>query len=94
MLVGTLAGGKATLPLGLVLRQRLTIRGTVLRARSTEEKAAATAAFVRDVNPLLARAVVRPVVDRVFPLEQIRDAHDRLESNASFGKVVLTVADA
>lgn len=92
ILIGTLAGARAELPLGRVLRSRLTIRGTVLRARPLEEKIAATRAFAREVVPLLERGVVRPVVDSTFPLEEVRAAHARLESNATIGKVVLTVA--
>jgi putative PIG3 family NAD(P)H quinone oxidoreductase len=93
MLVGTVAGRTATLPLGAMLGKRLHVIGTVLRGRAPAEKAAATAAFAADVLPLLERGVVAPVVDSVFPLECIRDAHERLASNATFGKVVIQVAD-
>jgi NADPH:quinone reductase-like Zn-dependent oxidoreductase len=90
ILIGLLAGRSATLNLGTILSRRLTIRGTVLRTRAGREKAAATEAFARDVLPLLERGAVRPVVDRVFPLGRIREAHTLLASNATFGKVVLT----
>lgn len=93
ILVGLLAGRAATLNLGAVLTRRLVIRGTVLRTRGAEEKAAATAAFTRDVIPLLVRGVVAPVIDRTFPLEDIAKAHALLESNDTFGKVVLTLPD-
>ena len=89
ILIGTMAGRDASLPLGVILGKRLTIRGTVLRARPLEEKVAVTRAFAAQVVPLLARGVVRPVVDRVFPLEQVAAAHRHLESNTTFGKVVL-----
>jgi putative PIG3 family NAD(P)H quinone oxidoreductase len=89
ILIGTMAGRDASLPIGVILGKRLTIRGTVLRARPLEEKIMATRAFAAQVVPLLARGVVEPVVDRVFPLDQIADAHRYLESNASFGKVVI-----
>jgi putative PIG3 family NAD(P)H quinone oxidoreductase len=89
ILIGTMAGRDAALPLGMILGKRLTIRGTVLRARPLEEKITVTRAFAAQVVPLLARGVVRPVVDRVFPLDQIAAAHRHLESNATFGKVVL-----
>lgn len=89
ILIGLMAGRSATLDLGKILNKRLTIRGTTLRARSIEEKAAATAAFASDVLPLLERTAVRPTVDRVLRLDQIREAHELLESNATFGKVVL-----
>lgn len=91
MLVGTVAGGTGELALGQVLGKRLTLRGTVLRARTLEEKIETTRAFERDVVPLLASGKVRPVVDRGFPLAQVADAHRYLESNESFGKIVLTV---
>ena len=69
--------------------KRLTIAGTVLRARDTQEKAAATAAFARDVVPLLAAGTVAPVVDATLPLERAADAYDLLASDATFGKVIL-----
>ena len=89
ILIGLLAGRSATLNLGTMLSRRLTVRGTVLRSRPASEKAAATDAFVRDVLPLLERGEIRPVVDRVMPLEQIREAHALVESNETFGKIVL-----
>jgi NADPH2:quinone reductase len=89
VLIGLLAGRSATLNLGTILSRRLTLRGTVLRSRPAPDKAAATDAFARDVLPLLERGEVGPVVDRVMPLEQIREAHALLESNETFGKVVL-----
>ena len=91
MLIGTVAGRSATLPLGIVLSKRIMIRGTVLRSRSTEEKIAATRAFSDEVIPLLERGEVRPVIDSIFDLDEIRDAHERLEGNQTFGKVVLRV---
>jgi NADPH2:quinone reductase len=91
ILIGLLAGRSASINLGAVLSKRLTIRGTVLRARPAAEKAAATEAFVRDVLPLFTKGAIKPVIDRVFPLDAIRDAHVRMESNESFGKIVLTV---
>jgi NADPH:quinone reductase len=91
VLVGTMGGREASIPLGVVLGKRLTIIGTVLRARPLEEKILATRAFAAQVVPLLDRGAVRPVVDRVFPLERVADAHRYLESNATFGKVVIDV---
>jgi NADPH2:quinone reductase len=90
MLVGLVAGASATLDLRRVLSRRITIIGTVLRARSVEEKAAATQAFDRDLGSRFSAGEVRAVVDQVFPLEAVADAHRRMESNESFGKVVIT----
>jgi putative PIG3 family NAD(P)H quinone oxidoreductase len=93
VLVGLLAGRTATINLGTVLTRRIHIRGTVLRTRTAREKADATAAFARDVIPLLESRAVRPVVEAVFPLERIAEAHALLESNRTFGKVVLRIDD-
>jgi NADPH:quinone reductase-like Zn-dependent oxidoreductase len=63
----------------------------MMRGRSAREKAAATEVFARDVLPLLERGDVRPVIDRAFPLEQIQEAHVLMESNTTFGKIVLRI---
>lgn len=90
VLVGLLAGAKTELDLGLVLRRRVRIMGTVLRSRPLEEKIAAVRAFEAQVVPLLVRGAVRPVVDCVMPLADATRAHERMASNVGFGKIVLT----
>ena len=89
VVVGTPSGATAELDLARLMRARATIVGTVLRARSRAEKIDATRAFERDVLPLLESGRVRPIVDRVFPLDAAADAHRYVDANASFGKVVL-----
>jgi len=91
IVVGLTGGRSASIDLGAVLSKRLTIVGTVLRARTLDEKIAVTAGFAQDILPLLEAGLVRPVVDRVYPLADAAEAHRRLESNATFGKLVLTV---
>jgi NADPH:quinone reductase-like Zn-dependent oxidoreductase len=65
---------------------------TGLRGRPPEQKAAIVAAFDREVVPALASGEMRPVIDRVFPLEAVVDAHRLLELGDVIGKVVLQVA--
>lgn len=89
IVVGTVAGGKGELNLGLLLRKRLHLVGTVLRSRPLEEKIALARDFADHVLPLLASGRVKPVVDRVLTFAEIHEAHALLESNDSFGKVVL-----
>ena len=91
VLVGTTSGSKATLDFSLVMTKRVTMVGTVLRGRTPEEKAIATRQFAKHVIPLLASGVVEPVVDSTFKLDDVRKAHLRLESNETFGKVVLAL---
>jgi len=89
VVIGTMGGPKAPLDLGLLMRARGSIHGTVLRPRPLEEKIAATQAFGRDVLPLIAAGKVKPVVDGVLPAARAREAHERMERNDSFGKIVL-----
>jgi putative PIG3 family NAD(P)H quinone oxidoreductase len=91
LLVGTLGGASAQFDFRRVMGKRLRITGTVLRARSAEEKAAAIRRFGAQVVPLLARGRVRPVLDSTFALGEVAAAYARLESNETFGKVVLKV---
>ena len=89
ILVGLTSGSMAEFNLGIALAKRAHIFGTVLRSRTTPEKAEATAKFVEDVLPLIEKRLIVPNLDKVFRIEDICEAHEYLESNKSFGKVVL-----
>ena len=89
MLVGLVAGATATLDLRRILSRRIAMIGTVLRSRSIEEKAVATASFARDLASGFDSGTLNAVVDSVYSLDAIADAHRRMESNESFGKVVI-----
>lgn len=89
ILVGLTSGSSAEFDLRIALQKRLKIIGTVLRGRSVEEKAEATEKFSHDVLPLIETGEVEPNIDKVFPFEEVADAHRYLESNESFGKVIL-----
>ncbi|MBX3199292.1 MAG: zinc-binding dehydrogenase, partial [Labilithrix sp.] len=82
---------RADVDLGLVLRRRLRIFGTVLRSRPLEEKILAGQLLARNLGPLVARGALAPVVERVLPLAAAAEAHDLMASNASFGKIVLSI---
>lgn len=89
ILVGTMAGVKSEIELGLMLGRRVRMTGTVLRARPLEEKIAVTRAFASEVLPLFASGSLQTVIDSEFSLKDVRRAHERMESNESFGKIVL-----
>lgn len=74
-----------------VMRQRLTITGSTLRARAPEEKGAIARALHAEVWPLLEQGTVRPVIHATFPLERAAEAHRLMESRAHVGKIVLRV---
>lgn len=88
-IVGLVAGSRAELDLGLVLRKRLTLIGTQLRHRPLEEKILAARRLAEHVLPLLVDGRVRPVVDAVLPMTEAAEAHRRLEAGRVFGKLVL-----
>ncbi len=91
--VGTMAGRKAEMDLGMLMQKRLRLMGTVMRSRPLEEKAWVMRRFIEQVVPLLANGKVKPVVDKVFPLSEIAQAHFYMENNANFGKILLQVSD-
>jgi len=91
VLVGLLAGGRTEVELAGILRKRLHVVGTVLRARPLEEKIAAMRSFEDHVVPLLQRGLIAPVIDTVMDLDAAAAAHERMASNAGFGKIVLRV---
>jgi NADPH2:quinone reductase len=91
VLVGLLAGAHVGIDLGLVLRRRLRIFGTVMRARPLEERIAAAQMLARNLVPLFASRALVPVVDRVLPLAEAGEAHRLVGDGAVFGKVVLEI---
>ncbi len=90
--IALLGGREAALDLSRLLRQRLTITGSVLRARSVAEKGAVARRLEAAVWPLIAAGKIKPVIDSEFPLVQAAQAHARMESSAHIGKIVLTVS--
>lgn len=91
VLVGLTGGRQAALDLGLVLARRLEIVGTVLRSRPLEEKIEAAHLLSDRIAPLVALGRLRPVIEREMPLSEAAEAHRLVASNATLGKVVLTV---
>jgi putative PIG3 family NAD(P)H quinone oxidoreductase len=91
MLVGTVGGGNYELDARSMLTKRLTVRGTVLRARSLDEKIHFTRLFSQEVVPLFAQGLLRPTIDSTFKLAEIARAHERVESNKNVGKVVIEI---
>jgi NADPH:quinone reductase-like Zn-dependent oxidoreductase len=89
VIVGTGAGTEAPLDLRKLMGRRARLMGTVLRARTLEEKAFAVGAFAREVVPHLASGRIAPLVDSVIPASAAPDAFDRLGRPGKLGKVLL-----
>lgn len=90
LLLGLMTGSVATADLDAILRKRLEVIGTVMRPRGPEERAALAREFTDVMIPLFEHGVLRPVVDRTLPMNDIRAAHEALEGNETFGKIVMT----
>ena len=89
ILVGLTGGRKGEIDLGLALQRKAKIIGTTLRARTTAEKADATALFVSSMLPQIAAGEITPNIDKIFAADEARHAYEYLASNKSFGKVIL-----
>ncbi len=90
-LIAFLGGTKATIDMTDILRRRLTISGSTLRARSVEIKGAIAQALKQKVWPLIEAGKIRPVIFRTFSLEKASAAHALMESSAHVGKIILEV---
>ena len=89
VIVGTTAGQEGAISLRALMGKRASLRGTMLRARPVEEKAAAVQAFAKSVVPLLAAGRALPEIDRVFPAAEAAAAFDYLVKPGKSGKVLL-----
>ena len=91
VIVGLMGGGVGEINLGPILRKRLQIFGSVMRPLPLEEKIRITQRFFERWLPPLVEGKIRPVIDCVMPLAQAREAHEHMEANRNFGKIVLKV---
>ena len=90
VVVGVPGGSRAGIDLRRLMVRRARLYGTVLRTRNVEEKAALAAEFSDAVLPGFEDGSLRPVIDSVLPVMKAADAHQRMEENRNFGKIVLT----
>jgi putative PIG3 family NAD(P)H quinone oxidoreductase len=91
VLIGLMGGAKVEANLAVLLAKRLSVIGSTLRARPPAEKAAIARGFEERFGAELAAGRIRPIVDRVLPLERVADAHRAMKASEHFGKIVLTL---
>jgi NADPH:quinone reductase len=89
--LATMGGAQANINLGMLMAKRISMRGVTLRTRTLEEKLAVTRRFATSVLPLLASGKVKPIIEQVYPLEKIGEAHTVMGENKNFGKLILRV---
>ena len=89
--IGLMGGARADINLAALLGKRLKLIGSTLRSRSISEKARVMDALSNWVWPHLEGGRIKPIIEAVIPIDKAQDAHDLVESNDTFGKVVLSV---
>ncbi len=91
VVIGLMGGKSGELDMRRLLSKRIRIIGSTLRALSTQRKTEIVSSFLDRFGDALAGGRLVPVIDSVFPMEQVADAHRRLASGEAFGKVVLSI---
>jgi len=91
VIIGVTSGIKAELNLALMMVKRQQIIGSVLRSRPVPEKAEIVAEFTRRAVPKFADRSIVPIIEKVFSLDQVADAHRMMEEDKHFGKIVLKI---
>ncbi len=91
VVIGLVAGRETNVDLGMLLFKRIAVLGTTLRARPLEEKILAARMLEKEIAPLFQEKKLTAVVDRVLPLARAAEAHEAMQKNETFGKIVLDV---
>ncbi|HEY3489379.1 MAG TPA: NAD(P)H-quinone oxidoreductase [Candidatus Deferrimicrobiaceae bacterium] len=91
VVIGVISGIKAELNLAVMMVKRQQIIGSVLRSRPVADKGAIVAEFTKTALPKFADRTIVPVVEKVFPIDQVQEAHRMMEEDRHFGKIVLKV---
>ncbi len=91
IIVALMGGKRCDINLDIVLLKRLQIKGFIMRSRPISDKRDITSRFMQRWLPLLEQGAITPVIDSVYPFEEVKQAHEHMEANQNFGKVVLTL---
>ncbi|MCI5047095.1 MAG: NAD(P)H-quinone oxidoreductase [Aquisalinus sp.] len=91
--IAFLGGLTAEINIMQIMRGRLTLTGSTLRARTNTEKARIASALAEKVWPLLEDGKIKPVIDSTFPLADARKAHALMEASTHIGKIILTTEE-
>tara|TARA_B100001250_G_scaffold31176_1_gene25545 strand:+ start:6618 stop:7586 length:969 start_codon:yes stop_codon:yes gene_type:complete len=89
--IAILSGNRAELDIGKVLSNRLRLFGSTLRSRSDKEKANIINSFKERFWPELLEGKIKPIIDTIYPIQKIEEAHERLRTNSTIGKIVIEI---
>ena len=91
--IGTMSGSQAEINIGALMGRRLRLIGSVLRSRSLAEKVEIKEKFMAQFWPLLVNGKIQPIIDSVYPIEQVNEAHQRMAEDKNIGKIILKVME-
>ena len=92
ILIGVLGGAEVEkMNIMQLMLKRIQLTGTLLTPRSDAYKAGLTSEFSSKTLELFQNGQLRPIVDCVFPFEQIQQAHEHMEANKNIGKIILKI---
>lgn len=91
VIIGIISGIKAELNLALMMVKRQQIIGSVLRSRPVKDKGDIVAEFTKTALPKFADRTIVPIIEKVFPIDQVVEAHRMMEEDKHFGKIVLKI---
>lgn len=87
--IAALNGKNAEVDILKIMRKRLILTGSTLRARSPDEKGKIKDALQKNIWPALAAGTIKPVIDSVFDFNDADNAHKKMQQSTHIGKIVL-----
>ena len=91
--IAFLRGFSAEVNFAPLLMKRITLTGSTLRAQSFAQKAVMVEELLEHIYPHLRSGAVKPLVDSIYPLEEVEEAHSHMESGEHMGKIILRCSD-
>ncbi len=93
VIIGVISGIKAELNLALMMVKRQQIIGSVLRSRPVSEKGEIVKEFTKTALPKFADRTIVPIIEKIFTIDEVVEAHKMMEEDKHFGKIVLKISD-
>jgi putative PIG3 family NAD(P)H quinone oxidoreductase len=91
VIISTLGGKQAELDLRTLMSKRIAIKGSTLRSRPLHEKIHIKEQFMKRFWRLIEQGAIHPVIDSIYPIDEVEAAHEHMRQNRNIGKIVLQV---
>lgn len=91
VLIGLMSGRETAFDMAPLLGKRISLIGSTLRNLPLDEKRSAVARFREQFLPQLATGEIKPIIDKIYPVEELAQAHERMEANLNIGKIIVSM---